>query len=338
MLIPGRGYNSEKYRFAFNGKESDNEWKGTTGAVYDYGFRIYDSRIAKFLSVDPLTKDYPWYTPYQFAGNKPIVALDIDGLEPILNTKLLGRSMPLNGKIMRYDDFYMLQWKHYHSIMKNNYIKSNGYSHDIDYERIKQETGKPISESYELIMNARYYLDKYKYQYFHSIGDKEFSNIRNNYKKEVKSLWRELEWIQRQKEIKHAELQEITPGDILSVFFDIGSLAVSLKTSVTGIGLAGLAISADNLIKDLGDIHDKLQETYEPENVLSGGEYIERQITGTDYIYDIVSIASSGKGAYKAFIDLKRSGKVVKSMEIFFNAGDSADDLQKLVREQSKSD
>jgi hypothetical protein len=33
------------------------------------------------LSTDPLTKDYPWYTPYQFAGNTPIQAIDLDGLE-----------------------------------------------------------------------------------------------------------------------------------------------------------------------------------------------------------------------------------------------------------------
>ena len=81
MLVPGRRYNSEKYRFAFNGKESDPEWKGTTGAVYDYGFRIYDARIAKFLSVDPLAKAYPMLTPYQFASNTPIWAFDLDGLE-----------------------------------------------------------------------------------------------------------------------------------------------------------------------------------------------------------------------------------------------------------------
>ena len=31
--------------------------------------------------MDPLTIEYPWYTPYQFAGNKPIAAIDIDGLE-----------------------------------------------------------------------------------------------------------------------------------------------------------------------------------------------------------------------------------------------------------------
>jgi len=51
------------------------------GATYDYGFRIYDARIAKFLSVDPLSKSYPWYTPYQFAGNTPIKFIDLDGLE-----------------------------------------------------------------------------------------------------------------------------------------------------------------------------------------------------------------------------------------------------------------
>jgi RHS repeat-associated protein len=48
---------------------------------YDYEFRIYNPSIGKFLSVDPLTKTYPWYTPYQFAGNKPIWAVDLDGLE-----------------------------------------------------------------------------------------------------------------------------------------------------------------------------------------------------------------------------------------------------------------
>jgi hypothetical protein len=34
------------------------------------------------LSVDPITKQYPWYTPYQFAGNTPIQAVDLDGGEP----------------------------------------------------------------------------------------------------------------------------------------------------------------------------------------------------------------------------------------------------------------
>ncbi len=80
MALVNRKWNSGNYRYGFNGKENDNEVKGE-GNQQDYGFRIYDPRLGKFLSVDPLTKSYPWYTPYQFAGNKPINSVDLDGLE-----------------------------------------------------------------------------------------------------------------------------------------------------------------------------------------------------------------------------------------------------------------
>ncbi len=56
-------------------------------STYDYGYRIYNPAIGKFLSVDPLTADYPWYTPYQFAGNKPIWCVDLDGLEEFIATE-----------------------------------------------------------------------------------------------------------------------------------------------------------------------------------------------------------------------------------------------------------
>lgn len=68
------------YRYGFNGKEQDPE-VGGVGNQYDYGFRIYDPRIGRFLSVDPLFKGFAYYTPYQFAGNMPIWAIDLDGLE-----------------------------------------------------------------------------------------------------------------------------------------------------------------------------------------------------------------------------------------------------------------
>jgi RHS repeat-associated protein len=86
MHMPGRSFSSGSYRYGFNGKESDDEVSGT-GNQYDYGFRIYNPRIGKFLSVDPLTASYPWYTPYQFAGNKPIWAVDLEGLEEFYTTK-----------------------------------------------------------------------------------------------------------------------------------------------------------------------------------------------------------------------------------------------------------
>jgi len=80
MLMPSRTFSSDKYRFGFNGKENDNEVKGT-GDQQDYGMRIYDPRLGRFLSVDPITNKYPELTPYQFASNSPINGIDLDGLE-----------------------------------------------------------------------------------------------------------------------------------------------------------------------------------------------------------------------------------------------------------------
>jgi hypothetical protein len=53
------------------------------GNEQDYGMRIYDPRVGRFLSVDPLTKSYPWNIPYAFSENQPIWAIDLDGLEKI---------------------------------------------------------------------------------------------------------------------------------------------------------------------------------------------------------------------------------------------------------------
>jgi RHS repeat-associated protein len=80
MLQPGRVFNTSGYRYGFNGKENDNEVKGE-GSQQDYGMRFYDPRLGKFLSVDPLTKDYPSWSPYPFAMNSPISGVDLDGLE-----------------------------------------------------------------------------------------------------------------------------------------------------------------------------------------------------------------------------------------------------------------
>lgn len=77
MIMPGRFYSSgSAYRYGFNGKENDNS---TGERNLDFGTRIYDSRIGRWLSVDPEGKNMPWLSPYQFASNSPIYKLDPDG-------------------------------------------------------------------------------------------------------------------------------------------------------------------------------------------------------------------------------------------------------------------
>jgi RHS repeat-associated protein len=79
MLQPGRHGSSEDYRFGFNGMENENEFTGKTGSHLDFGARIYDSRVGRWLSVDPLANKYPFASPYNFALNTPIQAIDPDG-------------------------------------------------------------------------------------------------------------------------------------------------------------------------------------------------------------------------------------------------------------------
>jgi RHS repeat-associated protein len=94
MQMPGRDTTfKSQYRYGFNGKEMDNETYGGQGNEYDYGFRIYNPRIGRFLSVDPLAKYYPQLNPYQFASDNPIEFVDMDGLEAAL-PKVIGNTWP----------------------------------------------------------------------------------------------------------------------------------------------------------------------------------------------------------------------------------------------------
>ena len=81
MIQPGRSYDAGSgYRYGFNGKEKDDEIKGS-GNSYDYGFRMYDPRLGRFLSLDPLAPDYPHNSPYAFSENRVIDAIELEGLE-----------------------------------------------------------------------------------------------------------------------------------------------------------------------------------------------------------------------------------------------------------------
>jgi hypothetical protein len=43
--------------------------------------RVYDPRAGRFLSVDPVEKNYAMLSPFQYASNRPVDGKDLDGLE-----------------------------------------------------------------------------------------------------------------------------------------------------------------------------------------------------------------------------------------------------------------
>ena len=125
--MPGRKYTAGSgYRYGFNGKENDNDaGKG----IQDYGMRIYDTRLGKFLSVDPISYKYPELTPYQSASNRPIDGIDLDGLE-YLSVTVSKISMNISviesdGKIGIASDIFISPDKNisgptYNYLMNNN--------------------------------------------------------------------------------------------------------------------------------------------------------------------------------------------------------------------------
>jgi len=81
MPLPYRQYDAPDYRYGFQGQEKDDEIKGE-GNSLNYTFRMHDPRVGRFFAVDPLAGKYPFYSPYQFSGNRVIDMVELEGLEP----------------------------------------------------------------------------------------------------------------------------------------------------------------------------------------------------------------------------------------------------------------
>jgi RHS repeat-associated protein len=87
MEMPGRSYEAGDYRFGFQAQEGDPEL--FEGAL-SFKYRIQDPRIGRFLSLDPLYRDYPWNSTYAFSENSTIAFFELEGLEKIAFVSKLG--------------------------------------------------------------------------------------------------------------------------------------------------------------------------------------------------------------------------------------------------------
>jgi RHS repeat-associated protein len=93
------------YRYGFNGEELMNELSGD-GMAYDLGERFYDGRLGKMFSLDPLSAQYPWQSPYAYCYNNPIWIVDVKGMGggvELETTPGHGDIRRVNGAIEMYD-------------------------------------------------------------------------------------------------------------------------------------------------------------------------------------------------------------------------------------------
>jgi RHS repeat-associated protein len=83
MQMVGRNASTGDYRYGFNGMEKDDELKGSGNSV-DFGARMYDSRLGRWLSRDPHASNYASMSSYLGFGNNPIMFVDPDGKDIVI--------------------------------------------------------------------------------------------------------------------------------------------------------------------------------------------------------------------------------------------------------------
>jgi len=132
-LLPGRNYSSSTYAFGFNGMRKDDEIHGATGTSYDFGARLYDPRVGRWWSIDPLAGKYAFASPYCFALANPILFIDYDGRDIVITHN--GESFTFSAQNTAYTG-------------NNDFIQQtvSALNHLITYEGISDAQHKIVTE------------------------------------------------------------------------------------------------------------------------------------------------------------------------------------------------
>ena len=70
------------YRYGYNGKE--NTEIANEGDYVDFGGRMLDVRVARWISKDPKAAKFPFESPYIYVSNNPLICIDPSGEEKIV--------------------------------------------------------------------------------------------------------------------------------------------------------------------------------------------------------------------------------------------------------------
>jgi RHS repeat-associated protein len=104
VAMDGRSYSSGNSRYGFNGVEKLGEYAGD---FYITDFRLVDSRLGRWLSIDPIVKE--WESGYAAFSNNPIFLSDPSGLDPEEpDPKYKGRftGMPSSASDFQIGDYF----------------------------------------------------------------------------------------------------------------------------------------------------------------------------------------------------------------------------------------
>jgi RHS repeat-associated protein len=88
MSMKERSWQSDGYRYGFNGKEKDTD---IGEEISDFDARLLNKKIGRWFARDPMEGKYPAFSTYGFAGNSPIFLTDPNGKWIVRATKIKGQ-------------------------------------------------------------------------------------------------------------------------------------------------------------------------------------------------------------------------------------------------------
>lgn len=266
----------EEYRFGFNGKEKDESFGGSgSSTVYDYGFRIYNPQIAKFLSVDPLTKSYPMLTPYQFASNNPIESIDLDGLESFSskNNVSSGESYfgPLNSSFIESNNLIRTDLTPNSNSAPQPNVRQGTSATQTATTSVASGMGLPGLKASAVRLNyaLRSYALKSIYDYGTMAEKLEASKLRNSYVLKARNLTPE-PYLSMAEDLKGSNTLKPNPN---GRFYKTNS-AVNLK--MTGLGVAsgiGVGYGLYSSYQRISNSENKIEATAIESGTWAGSLY-----------------------------------------------------------------
>ncbi len=140
-------------RYKFTAKELDNE----TSYTY-FGARYYDSELSGWLSVDPMSDERRWVSPYAYCQWNPLILVDPSGMldwEPVVTESGDVKYLAEKGdNIYTFMSQYNLSFNQAKSIFENagisNPVNNYGFAKSIETgtaiggDAVKKVTGSEI--------------------------------------------------------------------------------------------------------------------------------------------------------------------------------------------------
>lgn len=163
------------YRYGFQGQEHDDEVKGEGNSV-NYKFRMHDPRIGRFFAVDPLSRSYPWYSPYSFSGNKVIAWGELEGLE----------------------EYYRADGSYIGKVGSSNemrVVKSSAVEKNIEWAIMREQRGKTYTQAKQYNYDVNFAKENSELMFDPSTIKKQPSeHFESGYKKPAKKIAKETEF------------------------------------------------------------------------------------------------------------------------------------------------